>query len=214
MLQGSKNLVFLMNKSGKSLDAQHEFIELLKKHIRFQQVNSANECDAIIAFVPVMSRAGTDIEAALKNIPTTHPVVLVALHHTFDENYVAPESKMCVNRNGVFAGDLLWYEDFGLLRCLANNKALESIAKHLSPNISEGLGNILIPVNPRPQRRIRICVAVFVLAVLLTVCIYFLVISREGQNGTPTTSTIPLSTQQTNTTATTQQPNITAATQG
>ncbi|KAF7688120.1 hypothetical protein HF521_014126 [Silurus meridionalis] len=210
----SDKLKFYINQSGNTLGAQLEFIERLKQRRHLRQVYSEEECDVIFAFVPIASRAGTDIETALQKITqTSKPILLVVFHHTFDPNFIAPDSKWFVKREDVFVVDILFYEDEGLLRCPRNDMALKSATDFLM-SVRAPPDILLIPVNPRPQRRIRICVAVFVLAVLLTVCIYFLVISREGQNGTPTTSTIPLSTQQTNTTATTQQPNITAATQG
>ncbi|MCJ8747208.1 hypothetical protein PDJAM_G00150680, partial [Pangasius djambal] len=94
-------------------------------------VISEEECDVIIAFVPVVSRAGTDIDTALQQIPTSQPVVLVMLHHTFDETYIPPDSRWTVRREGVFPVDVLFHEDVGLLRGLHNDIALKSITDHL-----------------------------------------------------------------------------------
>lgn len=72
---GSKTLVFIKNQ-GKVLDVQHEMVARLKKRLDLQEVDSVEKCDVIMAFVPIVSRAGTDIEAALQKIPSkTSPLV-------------------------------------------------------------------------------------------------------------------------------------------
>lgn len=72
----SKTLAFFINESGLFRNVQHEIVGRLKKRLVLQEVHSVNDCDVIMAFVPIVSRAGTDIEAALKNIPSkTFPSV-------------------------------------------------------------------------------------------------------------------------------------------
>lgn len=73
-------------------------------------------------------------------LPASQPVVLVVFHHTFDVNYVAPDSKLSVKKDGVFAVDILFHEDDGLLNGLHNDKMLKSttdylISKGASPDI-------------------------------------------------------------------------------
>ncbi|KAM9494209.1 uncharacterized protein Hap1MRO34_004151 isoform 1-T1 [Clarias gariepinus] len=203
MLQGSKTRVFLFNESGKFPDAQKDIVERLKKRLSLQEVRSADECDVVISFVPIVSRAGTDIEAALQKIPTNHPALLVVFHHTFDENYIAPQSQRCVTRDDVFAADFLCYEDVGLLNGLTNEEALKSITDHL---ISIAPSTPLIPVHPRPQRRLKKCVCVSVLiAVCSTVLIYLIVWASQSQGAIPTTVS-PVTTQGPYTNVTTQGP--------
>ncbi|XP_053473014.1 uncharacterized protein LOC128602908 isoform X2 [Ictalurus furcatus] len=92
---------------------------------------SADQSDVIIAFVPIASRAGTDIVAALEKIPENRPVVFVALHHTFDRNCVVPESRRNISRSNVLAVDCLFHEDQGLLECPCNTEALKATVKYL-----------------------------------------------------------------------------------
>ncbi|KAK2819931.1 hypothetical protein Q7C36_021577 [Tachysurus vachellii] len=92
---------------------------------------SMDQCDVIIAFVPIVSRAGTDIQAALQMIPESRPAVLVALHHTFDSDYIAPDSRRNIDRSNIFSVDMLFYENVGLLNSFKNTKALEETTKHL-----------------------------------------------------------------------------------
>lgn len=65
-------------------------------------------------------------------------------HNTFDPCFVPPKSKNSVNREGVVAVDILFYEDDGLLRSLHNDEGLKSITDYLitlgaSPNALVGL---------------------------------------------------------------------------
>lgn len=59
------------------------------------------------------------------------PVLLVVFHHTFDDSYIAPDSRWIVKREGVAAVDVLFHEDMGLLRGLANDTALKSSTDYL-----------------------------------------------------------------------------------
>ncbi|XP_053473249.1 uncharacterized protein LOC128603074 isoform X2 [Ictalurus furcatus] len=210
---GTKTRVFSINESRKFLDVQSKIEERLKKRLQLHQVDSEDYCDVIMAFVPIVSRAGTDIEAALQNIPTNRPVILVVLHHTFDENYIVPQSKRCVNRDGVFAADFLCHEDKGLLECLTNEEALKSVSDYL---VSMEPSTPLIPVNPRPPRRRSICLGVFaflVVVVIIALLIYF--IQKSHGHGDTQTTVIPpitVTTHQPNITETTQQSNITETT--
>ncbi|KAK3510238.1 hypothetical protein QTP70_031068 [Hemibagrus guttatus] len=110
MVQGAKKRVFLMNQSDKLLNVQNGIMDRLKRGLEFQQVDSVDMCDVIVTIVPIVSRAGTDIQAALRNIPN---------------------SRWSVNREGVFAVDFLCHEDIGLLTCLRNDEALKSITDYL-----------------------------------------------------------------------------------
>ncbi|KAM9494954.1 uncharacterized protein Hap1MRO34_004739 isoform 2-T2 [Clarias gariepinus] len=115
---------------GNTMDSHKTFLNHLTISTNLREVSLLKDSDVIIAFVPIVSRAGTDISAAMEKIPEGKPVVLVVLHHTFDPYYVAPDSRLCVKREGVFVVDCLYYEDQGLLRCLRNNKAIRAVRKH------------------------------------------------------------------------------------
>ncbi|KAI5089529.1 hypothetical protein C0J45_20937, partial [Silurus meridionalis] len=83
------------------------------KEVDLQEVSEVDECDFILVFCPVVLRAGTDIEAAIKklqSISDTKPAVLVVLHHTFDTKYSVPDSSRAVNRKNLIAVDCLFHE--------------------------------------------------------------------------------------------------------
>ncbi|XP_060715004.1 uncharacterized protein LOC132838598 isoform X2 [Tachysurus vachellii] len=136
MVSGTKTRVFLRNQPEQLMNVQNGIMDRLKRRVEIQLVNSVDSCDVSIVFVPIVSRAGTDIEAALRTIPTSpqQSVVLIVIHHTHDVNYIAPVSKWSVKREGVFAVDFLGHEDCGLLICLANDMALKSLADYLAPD--------------------------------------------------------------------------------
>ncbi|XP_063078197.1 uncharacterized protein DDB_G0284459-like [Engraulis encrasicolus] len=85
------------------------------------------ECDVILAFCPVVSRLGTDVEAALKEIPDTKPCILVVMHFTFDPNYVIPDSKKFTEGRYVVIVDCMFHEDTGLLQCSTNDAAVSKL---------------------------------------------------------------------------------------
>ncbi|XP_036420264.1 uncharacterized protein LOC118803851 [Colossoma macropomum] len=119
----------------KTKNTDEDFTRNLHKHRpNLQKVSSVEECDVILVFCPVVSRAGTDIEAALKKLndkSATKPAVLVVLHHTFDPDSTVPDSSRAVSRENTLTVDCLFHEDKGLLQCRRNNTAFEKITEYL-----------------------------------------------------------------------------------
>ncbi|KAM9494490.1 uncharacterized protein Hap1MRO34_004397 isoform 2-T2 [Clarias gariepinus] len=126
----SKSTRFHVTVTGNVRNSDKDILERLGISPR-DKVPSMDECDVILAFIPIVSRAGTDIEAALMKIPEIHPAVIVVLHHTFDPDYVAPDSRRKINRSNVLVVDCLFHEDVGLLKCARNSKALKETEKYL-----------------------------------------------------------------------------------
>ncbi|GAA6082043.1 uncharacterized protein LOC113660623 isoform X1, partial [Tachysurus ichikawai] len=124
---------------GNTMNAHELFMDKLKSKVKLHEESSKEQSDVIIAFLPIVSRTGTDIQAALARIPRGLPhqrIILVSLHHTFDPGYIAPDSRHSVNRSDVFAVDCLFYEDQGLLNSQCNDKALNRVTKHLGGETS------------------------------------------------------------------------------
>ncbi|XP_047656175.1 uncharacterized protein LOC113660629 isoform X2 [Tachysurus fulvidraco] len=157
---------------GNTLGAQIRFLDRLEKRLKLRQVNSKEECAVIIAFTCVVSQAETDVKAALENIPTDKPVLLVVFHHTFDESYIAPDSRWIVKREGVAAVDVLFHEDKGPLRCEANDMAMKSSTDYL---ISLGASE-LEPINTGRKYHNFWIIAVLLLVLLFLVLLVPIVI--------------------------------------
>ncbi|KAL7837880.1 hypothetical protein AOLI_G00262840 [Acnodon oligacanthus] len=113
-------LKYLRCVSGHALHSDEEFLKRLgEQKSSLKEVSDVEDSDVILGFCPVVSRAGTDIEAALKKIQDlsdTKSVALVVLHHTFDPEYIVPDSSVSVNRENTLTVDCLFHEDKGLLR--------------------------------------------------------------------------------------------------
>lgn len=54
---------------GNTLNIHEEILRRLRQRVQLTQVDKVDICDVIMAFVPIVSRGGTDIEAALRKIP-------------------------------------------------------------------------------------------------------------------------------------------------
>ncbi|XP_038835489.1 uncharacterized protein LOC120033287 [Salvelinus namaycush] len=148
-------------ETGNTLDSHIQFMRRLNNTTRcFTEVKSPVESDVIMAFCPIVSRAGTDIEAALQQIPTGKDVLLVVLHHTFNPDYTVPDSSRLVTRSDVILTvDCLFHESQGgLLNCPRNDAAVSRVLKRL--NIQPKIGaeeRIRIPEqgNRRFMRRLN-----------------------------------------------------------
>uniref|UniRef100_A0A3B1JL48 Uncharacterized protein n=1 Tax=Astyanax mexicanus TaxID=7994 RepID=A0A3B1JL48_ASTMX len=99
---------------------------------------NVENCDFILVFCSVVSRAGTDFQSALKklqNLPESKRTVLVVLHHTFDQELTVPDSSRSVNRENTLTVDCLFHEDRGLLQCCRNQEALDTVTNWIKPPV-------------------------------------------------------------------------------
>ncbi|KAF5900186.1 verrucotoxin subunit beta-like, partial [Clarias magur] len=143
VLSGEKYFILL---TGETLKSHEDFIVKLKNKIpMLKEVKRVDECDFILVFCPIVSRAGTDIEAAVKkihNTSDTKPAVLVVLHHTFDAEYIAPDSSRAVTRENTITVDCLFLEDQGLLTCKRNNDVFNQLEMQLKPKVQKRIWEV------------------------------------------------------------------------
>ncbi|XP_063078270.1 uncharacterized protein LOC134468257 [Engraulis encrasicolus] len=121
-------------ESGKTLDSGQQFVGRLS--YRLEEVKAVDEYDIILGVCPIVSRVGTDIEAAMKvfedKCPTTKHFILLVLHHTFDRDYVIPDCSRYVGDRVSFTVHALFHEDHGLLKnCDVNTKAINQTLEKL-----------------------------------------------------------------------------------
>ncbi|XP_073697155.1 uncharacterized protein [Garra rufa] len=121
--------------TGKTAMAHKHIISTLQTQIEdLREVQTVHESDIVMVFCPIVSRVGTDIDAALKafsNYTETKLAVLVVIHHTFDPDKMVPESSKCVNRTDILTVDYLFYEDTGLLKCQKNSDSTKKVVNWL-----------------------------------------------------------------------------------
>ncbi|XP_066514909.1 uncharacterized protein si:ch211-271e10.2 [Hoplias malabaricus] len=133
MLRETKPVKIFSYVSGKTLGSHDNFIRTLKQRTNVQEVFRVEECDVILFFSPIVSRAGTDMEAALKKFDdtfgVTKPAVMVVLHHTIDPNRIVADSSKSVSRENTLTVDCLFHEDKGLLQCTKNTETLSTVSK-------------------------------------------------------------------------------------
>ncbi|KAK2816583.1 hypothetical protein Q7C36_022854 [Tachysurus vachellii] len=110
-----------------------QFTKELKKIRKSMKMSTEEECKAILYYVPIVSRAGTDIEAALQKLNSFGDkyIALVVLHHTFDRELITPDSSRTVTREKTFIVDCLFSEDEGLFSCPKNDEAIKKVADWL-----------------------------------------------------------------------------------
>ncbi|KAK2816562.1 hypothetical protein Q7C36_022833 [Tachysurus vachellii] len=124
-------LTYFTLMTGNTLRHHVDIERKLQKLIPgLQKVMKSEESDLVLVFCPVVSRAGTDTEAAVEMLNTQagdKPAVLVVLHHTFNAELIVPDSSRSVNRENTITVDCLFHEVQGLLRCHKNNEALSKV---------------------------------------------------------------------------------------
>ncbi|XP_067263182.1 uncharacterized protein [Chanodichthys erythropterus] len=133
MITGKKYFILLPGKTSKP---QEDIIRnVLQQTPDLEEVFTEEECDFILAFCIIVSKAGTDIDAAvneLNAVSETKPAVFMVLHHTFDKEKMVPDSSSHVTRMKTLAVDCLFYED-KFLDCVRNREALERIKQCFPP---------------------------------------------------------------------------------
>ncbi|KAK7173383.1 hypothetical protein R3I93_003263 [Phoxinus phoxinus] len=122
---------------GKNLKPQEDIIRNALQQISgLQEVFTVAECDVLLVVSIIVSRTGTDIDAAVNELNArseSKPAVFMVLHHTFDPEKIVPDSRRYVTRSNTLTIDLLFNEDEGFLKCVRNNEALEGIKQWLQP---------------------------------------------------------------------------------
>ncbi|PWA21974.1 hypothetical protein CCH79_00015584 [Gambusia affinis] len=123
---------------GNTLDS-HLTIEKKLKRRGAKLQHSPDQSDYTIVFCPIVSRFETDIQSALSTVPGSRNVILVAMHHTYDPNYILPDKRSFDNTAVKLLVEFLFFEKKGLLKCLRNSKAKKAIWKEMAVKASSPL---------------------------------------------------------------------------
>ncbi|XP_060773960.1 uncharacterized protein LOC132883882 [Neoarius graeffei] len=108
-----------------------EIIKNLREVSNVVSVQNEESSDVKVSFCPIVSRAGTDIEATLSHLSLDKPTIVFVCHHTFNPEYLAPDSG-AYERNNLMMVDILFHEDLGLLSCPMNTKAIKKAKDYLA----------------------------------------------------------------------------------
>ncbi|ROL55425.1 hypothetical protein DPX16_20801 [Anabarilius grahami] len=144
VITGKRKFILLPGKTSK---AQEDTIRnVLQQTPDPEEVSTVEECDFILVFCIIVSRAGTDIDAAvneLNALSETKPAVFMVLHHTFDTEKMVPDSSSHVTRMNTLTVDCLFYEG-EFLHCVRNHEALDRIKQCFPPQVTHNLQLLLL----------------------------------------------------------------------
>ncbi|CAB1340235.1 unnamed protein product, partial [Coregonus sp. 'balchen'] len=116
---------------GKTLNTHLALMKQVDNLGLKREETSAEDCQVMMVFCPVTSRMGTDIEAAMSQVPGNRDAILVVMHHTYDQNFVTSRRSASYYKNIVEEVNVLFLDSVGLLRCKTNDEAVTLIHKAL-----------------------------------------------------------------------------------
>uniref|UniRef100_A0A8C1UNR7 Uncharacterized protein n=1 Tax=Cyprinus carpio TaxID=7962 RepID=A0A8C1UNR7_CYPCA len=141
---------YFIIEMGKSHILRKEILGHLQKHRPGStEVHKVEDCNVILVFCPIVSRAGTDIDAALNKLntcPASKPAILMVFHHSFDPDKIVPDSSRFINRRNTLTVDCLFVEDVGLLTCNRNEEALAKIVCHFKPKEQKKVSRFILKI--------------------------------------------------------------------
>ncbi|GAA6104995.1 coiled-coil domain-containing protein 25 isoform X2 [Tachysurus ichikawai] len=111
-------------------DVRAEICGLLSEILKVINHDEEEKSDVNVFFCPIVSRAGTDIEAALARVRGDKPTIVFVLHHTFSDEFTLPNSSR-YERENLLMVDVLFHENSGLLNCSKNNEAITKAGNYL-----------------------------------------------------------------------------------
>ncbi|CAB1340333.1 unnamed protein product, partial [Coregonus sp. 'balchen'] len=116
---------------GKTLNTHLALMKQVDNLGLKREETSAEDCQVMMVFCPVTSRVGTDIEAAMSQVPGNRDAILVVMHHTYDQNFVTSRRSASHYKNIVEEVNVLFLDSVGLLHCKTNDEAVTLIHKAL-----------------------------------------------------------------------------------
>ncbi|XP_048841304.1 uncharacterized protein LOC125714603 [Brienomyrus brachyistius] len=110
--------------AGETFQAHETFIQKLKLQIELCSAESSN---VILLFCPVVSRIGTDMEAAMDRVTVKKPVIRVFMHHCHKPSDMTNITVQPSRGNIVQVVHCAFLEYGGLLQCSENNQAVSEV---------------------------------------------------------------------------------------
>ncbi|KAG7233673.1 hypothetical protein INR49_006710 [Caranx melampygus] len=133
VVAGYQEVKVYVQVTGQTSGAHKTILGQLSKNnsTQVEFTNNVEYSNIVIVFCPIGSRAGSDVAAAMGNLPVSarhKPVVLVPMHHTRDHDYSVGKTWSEDNPGVVLEVHVLFHETQpGLLPCDRNKKAVQQI---------------------------------------------------------------------------------------
>ncbi|XP_072558580.1 uncharacterized protein [Paramormyrops kingsleyae] len=127
LTSSSSSVKVHMLATGETFQTHETFMQKLKLRIELCSAKSSN---VILLFCPVVSRIGTDMEAAMARVTEDKPVILVFMHHCHDPSHMS-NSTVHSSSKIVKSVDCAFHESHGLLQCIQNEEAVAEVRSTL-----------------------------------------------------------------------------------
>ncbi|CAK6974016.1 Hypothetical predicted protein [Scomber scombrus] len=136
--------------TGKTFGAHQVLLDKVKsmsRSVTVETTEDLQESDIVIAFCPITSRVGSDVEAAMTDITAScgqKPVILVLMHHTRDVEYSTEGRRWSDEYNNIVLDvHVLFHETkSGLLMCPKNDQAAGRLQQELQKHADKHRLNI------------------------------------------------------------------------
>ncbi|XP_039454880.1 cortactin-binding protein 2-like isoform X17 [Oreochromis aureus] len=129
-----RQVTYKMVVSGGTFNAHKQLLDRLTTSSgdKVLKLLSQEDGEVIIVFCPVVSRMGTDVEAAMAKITGDKPVILVVMHHTYGARSVSSAKTWKDSCKVVLCVHVFYHKKVpGLLSCQENNDAIFKIRTEL-----------------------------------------------------------------------------------
>ncbi|XP_073807276.1 uncharacterized protein isoform X2 [Danio rerio] len=116
-----------------------KFIEDFQRRLHkevygLREVTILEHCGFIMYFCLITSRAGTDIDAAIRNlmlVQADKQVIIAVLYSAIDPEKTIPDSNNAIKRENTYLVDFLFNEDEGFMNCQKNKDAIKKLASYI-----------------------------------------------------------------------------------
>ncbi|RVE56123.1 hypothetical protein OJAV_G00232980 [Oryzias javanicus] len=117
---------------GETFGAHLQLLEQIQTSgLKLIKGNDEESCITIV-FCPVVTRAGTDAEAAMKMVPGNNPVILVLMHYSQEPKHVSSSEVLTSYRNVNLEVNVFYHDrKKGLLKCEGNGNAVMQLRDNL-----------------------------------------------------------------------------------
>lgn len=153
-----RTIKYKMELSGNTLDAHQQILDRIQNQdsssVSLNLVNSSDmDSDVTLLFCPIASRAGTDVETAMKRVKDDKLVILVVMRHSHEVKPVAPK-RTWSHFSNVLLHTTVFYHDTvnGLLNCQENTDAICEIRKELLKHSYETAAEFVVPEHGNSER--------------------------------------------------------------
>lgn len=127
--------------TGQTFGAHMQLIDQVKGQCKgqVQFVENSEDYQVTLVFCPVISRVGSDVEAAMNRITDDKPVILVLMHHVYEPKPTTSVKTWTTDCEAVLYVDVFYHETVrGLITCSQNNLAVSSIQRKLLEYVTTG----------------------------------------------------------------------------